>query len=287
MASRRPRGNPLTFDNRVPLTPQLRERIRTTKSRVVASLLSTAKHRAIEQATINSPHNFLIVVSPGTLGVDAGKTSLSHADAVTLVVSVGPDADAWFSIEARPETSRSDRFSVMSAFMYLHRLGDVLLEDPFLPLTLIVFAEEPVPFSDVVRFLEDAAGVPKAPLRRRAERMYRAIRNCGEAYQRHTQGNKHRQRVVLDYVVTHINSKMVREGYASDELQSLADLIPLCEFTPASRPLFLPLDPSRMKSRTSSADAAMCDAYGEEMNVLFRAFYNAFVPALYGAVFSI
>jgi hypothetical protein len=84
---------------------------------------------------------------------------------------------------------------------------------------------------------------------------------------------------------------MVREGYSSDYSQALADLFPLCELTPPNRPLFLPFDERRMERETLDPVPAkqpeILTAYGEQMNVRFRAFYNALVPALYGGVLEI
>jgi hypothetical protein len=95
--------------------------------------------------------------------------------------------------------------------------------------------------------------------------------------------------MIMYYVETHINSKMVREGYSRDVSQGMADLFPLCEFTPASRPLFLPVDTARMPrvKEFTPEKIAVCNAYGKQMNVLFREFYNTLIPALYGSVWNI
>jgi hypothetical protein len=113
------RRNPLIFDNRFEVTPEVRESIRVTKDRAKASILSPAKQRAIEQATINSPHNFRVVIGswredlrvPGVLTLDVMRNSLTRL------------------VSRDEETFKPDRMSVFTAFTYLHRFGDRVLLD--------------------------------------------------------------------------------------------------------------------------------------------------------------
>ena len=275
------RRNPLTIENRIPLTPELRERVRAARSRVAASMLSPTKHRAIEAATVNSPHNFRVVlfsVASPFQSYDVGLPERT-SNAVTLMFTLSPDE--IFEIEKTIRT-RSGRLSILTAFTYLHRLGDVMVEEGLL--IGVLLAEYPLDLELFYNVLSHAQ-LPENVIRSKAEQLLAAARPCAAASVRYARGG--RAPVLDEYIGTHVNSKMVREGYSFDETQAIADLIPLCEFTPASRPLFLPFDPQRMKKRFSAADAAMCDAWAAEMNVLFRNFYNTLIPALYGSVWFI
>jgi hypothetical protein len=70
---------------------------------------------------------------------------------------------------------------------------------------------------------------------------------------------------------------MVREGYASDWRQAFSDLFPLCELTPPSRPLLLPIS-----SAGSPKDKVFNDVIVPDFNKRFREFYAAYIPTLYG-----
>jgi hypothetical protein len=296
--TRRTRPNPITFDNRFEVdgTPEMRERvrerIRVDKDRAKASILSPAKHRAIEQATINSPHNFRVLLGgwrrEAYAPLDAQR--LAQRGMVTLhmakhslmrAVSFGGDA------------KKSESVSIFTAFTYLHRFGDRVLDD----LSISYGGTDPDFLEDqVLRFLrlvfygypsslEQAGG--------KAANLARLLQACRDAYVEacemiDTYGSAG---LVQRYINTHVNSKMVREGYSSSYSQALADVFPLCELTPPNRPLFLPFDAQRMGRETfwkvSAQQAETLTKYGEQMNVRFRAFYNALVPALYGGVVEI
>ncbi len=279
------RRNPLTFDNRISLTPELRKSIRAARSRVAASLVSPAKHRAIEEATANSPHNFRVVLSPLTGRFSYADVASAERvkNAVTLLFPMSPD-DVFEVESANERRTKAGRLSILTAFSYLHRLGDTLGD--WALLFGVVLARDPL---DLEYFHNGLAGIglSDAEISVRAKRLLAAARPCEDAFRRHTRGEGRRIRALSYYVETHVNSKMVREGYSFDEGQAIADLIPLCELTPASRPLFLPFDAQRMKKPCSADEAAMCDAWAAEMNVRFRNFYNTLIPALYGSVWFI
>ena len=311
---RRTRNNPIVFDDRFEMTPELRESIRVTKDRSLASALAPATHRAIERETASSPHNFRVVIVPRP-SVPAGASYAEFAathrawerklksqptrKAVTLLFAPS-------SLASGPDTPRSSKAGLFSAFTYLHRLGDQLADPLFradadflrdqrnenaLPLSLRRGYPLDEIYSDEVAV---ANIVSKKGMRSAVEKAY-ANRKIFEQFDYVVQEEDEGRRDLHRYIETHINSKMVREGYSSDFNQSLADLFPLCEFTPPSRPLFLPFDKARMSVTHRSAwdrnypkavvDA--CNAYGAEMNVRFRDLYNTLIPALYGSVWNI
>jgi hypothetical protein len=277
------RRNPLTFDNRVEVTPQLRDAIRARKDRVVASVLAPTKHRAIEEATANSPHNFRIVLVHENDW--DGPEEYVHEDAVTLRFRLGAYYLAPLMREpeqkARP---KSETFGIFTAFTYLHRFGDNILQYLFDALMGPRLRLDD--FFAIVRGfqLSDPDRLPKEDRNRLIEAFER-LRPCHVAFMQNTE----REYFLSTYIKTHINSKMVRENYSASIDQSLADLFPLCELTPASRPLFLPFDAARMgiDRHFVPSEVKACNAYGEQMNVLFREFYNALIPALYGSVWDI
>lgn len=324
-----PRRNPMTFDNRFKVTPEVQKSIRTTKDRSLASALSTATHRAIERETAASPHNFCVVVVPKPElrsfvsysdynAADGAwrkelQLSLPRPEAVTLVFAVR-------NLGAAAGTPKHLKAGIFSAFTYLHRLGDKLAYGLFLandtsfadlvgpnerslPLLLsqgYPINENPEEQQFGTRYQEDLAierilrkkGIRDAVDKANADR---------ELYERLAKSVSEGDKGALyRYIGTHVNSKMVREGYSNEFSQSLADLFPLCEFTPPSRPLFLPFDKARMampypesntsrdwKQNCSERTMDICNAYGAAMNVRFRDLYNTLIPALYGSVWFI
>jgi hypothetical protein len=79
----------------------------------------------------------------------------------------------------------------------------------------------------------------------------------------------------------------VREGYVGDWTQAFADLFPLCELTPASRPLLLPVFKRPEKDAMRLPQKAY-DVFNNvivpDFNAKFREFYNGLIPTLYGEV---
>lgn len=283
------RRNPLTFDNRFEVTPEVRESIRVDRDRAKASILSPAKQRAIEQATVDSPHNFRVVLG-------GSRKDAYLAGAVTLLVGDRPLLSA-LSLDSA--TNKSNRMSLFTAFTYLHRFGDRVLVD--LSISYggkgLYFLEE-----QVLHLLRNALltaregeihlGSPEVMTVARLLQPCRdAYAEANEALQQQGSTPSTAGELVNRYVNTHVNSKMVREGYSVNHSQALADLFPLCELTPPSRPLFLPFDAQRMGRETfwkvSAQQTETLTEYGEAMNVRFRAFYNTLVPTLYGGVMVI
>lgn len=282
--------NPLTFDNRFEVTPKVRESIRVTKDRVLASVLSPAKHRAIEAATANSPHNFRVLLG--------GWRREAYAPGIVTLRMTEHSLVPTASFES---AKKSESVSIFTAFTYLHRFGDRVLDD----LSISYGSTDPDFLEEqVLRFLRivlygDPHSLGQAG--GKAAHLARLLKACRDAFvEAHERIESHPDSVSLGfintygsvgfvqrYINTHVNSKMVREGYSSSYSQALADLFPLCELTPPSRPLFLPFDAQRMGWKVSAQQAETLTKYGEAMNVRFRVFYNALVPALYGGVVEI
>jgi len=302
------RRNPLIFDNRFEVTPEVRESIRASKARVAASVLSPAKHRAIEVATAKSPHNFRIVISPHYRTSDDYLWLVNRErlwrdvvrpNAVTLV-SEWDARDVLAEAQPLNRTEKAQQGGIFTAFTYLHRLGDNIASSLFLPW---VFSEDNL-LSTLGRgyLLDYTDALEVAAQRADVARVVEMARENNALLHRVAADIKRYDSsggyVLLRYIETHVNSKMVREGYSSDINQSLSDLFPLCELTPPSRPLFLPFDEASMAmahprsnerwNKVYPAEVAeACSAYGEEMNVRFRDLYNTLIPALYGTVWFI
>lgn len=289
MRRARSHKNPITFDNRVEVTPELRESIRSAKDRSTASILSPIKQRAIEQATANSPHNFRILLGGPEEAQRVPNVVTLYRDRLTLV---GTKDEA---------ESRAGRESIYTAFTYLHRFGDEVSD------LLPVADTKNLPYFDALqndvlpafakglgRSVYDLSEDPA--LYNRLRKVARELNACRRIFADAESMLSDAPEDTLEvYIATHINSKMVRERYALSHWEALSDLFPLCELTPASRPLFLPFDPSRFlaeypghaRHRFSTQEARALDTYGKKMNVRFRVFYNALFPALYGSAWGI
>jgi hypothetical protein len=76
---------------------------------------------------------------------------------------------------------------------------------------------------------------------------------------------------------------MVREGYSGGWEQAFADLFPLCELTPPTRPLLLPVNPEA-EYVSARPVAVFNKRIVPDFNKRFRAFYNKYIPTLYGGV---
>ena len=245
------RANPMRFDLRY--TPEEADRYRD--SRAVRSILSPVLRQKNITRMANTPHNFVVVVQED----GEGSALPLFEDAVTLSLSLRGVHNNDFDYAA--DEDKRVRESLYTAFTLLHRLGDVLYEDMIFGGSL--YAPEKRPANPVyaefykmadahLEILEEAGW---APSRQKAYAIY--TRLLGES----------------------VNSKMVREGYSGQWDQAFADLFPLCELTPPSRPLLLPLSAqadSRLAERTFNEQIV------PDFNVRFRAFYNRLIPSLYG-----
>jgi hypothetical protein len=254
------RKNPLRFEAHYTTKAAARYR----DSRAVRSILSAALQKRSVLRMANTPHNFVVVVQG-----EQGEMPVFE-DAVTLGVSL-ENVSIVESEVFRPEGTgeRETRESLYTAFTLLHRLGDVI----FLRLwgdaspdsgTLAFWlkkarrSQDPA-FVDFYAMLDDHLALlvdPVAPSLRGALSAYTLLLRKS------------------------VNSKMVREGYSSDWSQAFADLFPLCELTPASRPLLLPV--ANVPGMFDEILAAFNEQVVPDFNVRFRAFYNRLIPSLYG-----
>jgi hypothetical protein len=245
-AAGRARWNPMSFD--VLYTPEEADRYRG--SRAVRSILSSVLRQKNVERMANSSHNFIVRLTADV----PGSGLMGTPGAVTLAVPLRGVADI-----DDPSTSKSAREGIYTAFTYLHKLGDVLYSD--------LFPEGPSSdpddkqlrrmMKDHTRILEDALGLRASA----AEEMY------------------------LDGIEACVNSRMVREGYSSDWSQAFADLVPLCELTPPSRPILLPTfqrPPKDTKRLPQKAYDVFNAVVAPDFNVRFRVFYQDHIQSLYG-----
>jgi len=162
-------------------------------------------------------------------------------DAVTLV----------FNLDVEDFKGGSDertRAGICTAFTYLHKFGDTV---PLAPLDY------------------DDRGVRRSPA---LTPLYKMIKEHLRLL-----GPDNARQYYCWGIHACVNSRMVREGYASDWRQAFSDLFPLCELTPPSRPLLLPdlfVD--------SPKDKIFNDVIVPDFNKRFREFYAAYIPTLYG-----
>jgi hypothetical protein len=279
MASRRPRGNPLIFDNRFAPDPMARY----PRSRLVASIAAPPRQRAQVERLADSPHTFVVVVLDESVAKYARrKQEFSRPNAITLLISLTEMADGDFG---GPDATNH----LFSAFQYLHRLGDVL-------------------FSSIERVLD---GVPitstrdlsisTAPYAWMPDRAFSlATKNRAAELGAISEVVNadlvprvpfYRLREYLrDYIATHTNSTMSRRGVEFDYTQCVADWVALSEL-PSARArrgrnepwlLFSPT-PGKYPKQVE----AMLRQYGEHINEYFPAFVQALLDDLDGSVFRI
>ena len=248
--NRRNRRNPMLFD--LQYAPEDVEKYRG--SRAVRSVLSPALQRKNVERMANTRHNFVVVIRPRPVALDLPVFS----DAVTLGLTVREveqlDKDT-------AKGARSDIESLYTAFTYLHRFGDYMT-------TIIaggVSLYRPYERPDNPVYAEFYA-MTDAHLEALAEAGW--SRSIKEAYEFYTR-----------LIGESVNSKMVREGYSGGWQQAFADLFPLCELTPPSRPLLLPV---HAQANRRSARRMFNEVIVPDFNVQFRAFYNNLVPSMYG-----
>jgi hypothetical protein len=270
---------------------------------------------------VRSPHNFHVAVLPSfggsvlrgaePYGIEKLVASHIRPDAVTLLASPRNVGEIGQNLPAKQQ----DAESLYTAFTYLHRLGDELVGEGDPPNAWVVITEGTVS----LRNFYDARGrrihtalnpwqPPPAVVRAQD-----ALGGLWRAFVLAVGGDLDSPGKVLFwkfevlylYVATHADSKMVREGYAGSSEQSIADLFALAELT--TKPLVRPVDlaaTQRLAERdrlgmyasfltslryaretTGRSQEEIIDAlntYGVQFNILWRRWYNALIPALYG-----
>jgi hypothetical protein len=255
IGSRAPRANPMTFDVRYSQAAADANR----GSRVARSILSETLREKSTARMANSPHNFLVILKDEHEYENVAGTP----GAVTLVVSLN-----FAASEDIPATQKSQRESIYTAFTYLHRMGDMLYGRIFDGYDFSPFgARNPDPvYQPLYDMLEEHVRILEKALGSRAGA-------AADFY--------------LDAIATSVNSQMVREGYSLDASQAFADLFPLAELTPPSRPLLLSTPQRPVNDRKRLPQAAydvFNDVLAPDFNVRFRAFYADLIRSLYGKV---
>jgi hypothetical protein len=249
------RRNPIRFI--AEYTPKKAQALKD--SRAVRSMLSPALQQKSVARMVDSPHNFVVVIRDAT-SIRRGKPPV-FSDAVTLIVGLHDVSELDKDLE---KGSRQLRESLYTAFTYLHRLGD-RVADSLLG-----------PSGD---FLLDPEARPDDPIYASFYQMVDEhlawLEQDGKAFDREDALANYIQMIFLS-----VNSKMVREGYADGWDQAFADLFPLCELTPPTRPLLLPVTDRKIPPRIVGV---FNDYIVPDFNASFRAFYNLLIPHLYGS----
>ena len=248
------RCNPMRFDVRYSKEVAAE---RSRESRAVRSVVSPALQAANVERMANSPHTFIVVVAP-----DYEDDVVGTPGAVTLGVSISNVRDAEKFAEKR---GRDMRESLYTAFTYLHRFGDQFVDD-------FVGSEEGYSLLD--------------PEARPDDPIYASFYQMVDehlAWLEQEGGVSYPVPEYLHMIGLSVNSKMVREGYADGWDQAFADLFPLCELTPPTRPLLLPVNPEA-EYVSARPVAVFNKRIVPDFNKRFRAFYNKYIPTLYGSV---
>jgi hypothetical protein len=262
------RHNPLRID--VQYKPEEVALYQT--SRAVRSVVSPALQRRNVERMIDTPHNFIVVLETR----QGEEPPAPSPGAVTLGIRVPRVAD---DDNYDPKFEKQFSEGIYTAFTYLHKLGDILTDkicgDDESRLPLLYPSDRPrdVLFKPFYRMVDNHLGFLEAYHGDDREKAYYAYtRLIGES----------------------VNSKMVREGYSLDWMQAFADIFALCELTPASRPLLLPIEDPKSRSAPSrqwrpalpEQDVFVFNTFiVADFNKRFRAFYNTLIPSLYGRTF--
>ena len=313
------RQNPYTFDLDPEATRIARAEYPRWRS--IVSLTSPIKHRAITEdpRVVRSPHNFHVAVVKSfggsiargaePFGVPKLVASHTRPDAVTLIATPYNVADLGKNLPPKQQ----DAESLYTAFTYLHRLGDELTGELSAPWSVVTEGNVNLAnfYTAERRRLATAARLWRPP-----ENLVHAQAALGGLWRvfvlavggdldSHDDVTLLGVDLIYNYVAANVDSKMVREGYAGSTDQAIADLFPLAELT--TKPLLRLIDLTetrrfaqtdrfgmyanflsslqRAEARTGRSEAEIIDAlnaYGVQFNVLWRRFYNALIPALYG-----
>jgi len=251
------RRNPMRFDLRYSKEVAAE---RSRESRAVRSMVSPTLQRKNVKRMANSPHTFIVVVAP-----DYEDGVVGTPGAVTFGVSM---SNVRYNEKYAEKRGRDMRESLYTAFTYLHRFGDKFVDD-------FVGSEDGYSLLD--------------PEARPDDPIYTSFYQMVDehlAWLEQEGGVSDREDAVPTYlhmIGLSVNSKMVREGYADGWDQAFADLFPLCELTPPTRPLLLPVHPGA-KYVSARPVAVFNTRIVPDFNKRFRAFYNLFIPHLYGSV---
>ena len=266
--SRRLRRNPLRIDVRY--KPEEVALYQT--SRAVRSVVSPALQRRNVERMVDTPHNFIVVLETR----QGEEPPAPSPGAVTLGIRVPRVAD---DDNYDPKFERPFSEGIYTAFTYLHKLGAILTDkicgDDESRLPLLYPSDR-----------------PKDPVLKNFYRMVDTHLGFLAAY--HGDDREEAYYAYTRLIGESVNSKMVREGYSLDWMQAFADIFALCELTPASRPLLLPIEDPTSRSAPSrqwrpalpEQDVFVFNQFiVADFNKRFRAFYNTLIPSLYGRTF--
>lgn len=272
------RRNPLVFDNR--FDP---EGARRSGSRVVASLAAPPAQRAQVARLADSPHTFRVVLVDFMADYDEGLATLSQPGCITLLLSLPEMADLDLRSRNKrlPKTAGLSRFS---AFVLLHRMGDVLypgIEGAVYPhfglsLDRLVRLYFPGEISKATRELARNVVLGSRSMRGGDPR---------EVYD-----------LLRRYIMSHTNSQMSREAmhaddpYADAANQYIADWVALSEL-PSARArsgrgepwLLFPPRPGEYPPDIEEK----LKKFSEAINTYFPPFIQSLLDDLDGAVFRI
>ena len=315
------RQNPIDFTLDPEAAKIAREEYRRWRSITSLASPIKHKTITEDPRVVGSPHNFHVAVvrsfggsvARGAEPYGVAKLVASHIrpDAVTLVATPHNVADLGKNL---PPKER-DAEGLYTAFTYLHRLGDELVGEGDPPNAWGVITEGTVSLGGFYNARGRRIHTSLNPWQPPADlaRAQDALGGLWRAFVLAVGGNLDSPDQVLFwkldvlylYVATHADSKMVREGYGGSSEQSIADLFALAELT--TKPLVRPVDLAETQrlaksdrmgmyenflrglqqaaQRTGRSQAEIIDAlntYGVQFNILWRRWYNALIPALYG-----
>lgn len=295
--------NPLEVDVRIrpALLARLAEQHKHFRS--VSSLLSPIKQQSAVERFSTSKHDFRLVIHHEQYFpyVDDCKpfatrgqiTLLSLPGALAAEEAADPDDPEATLVRPRAlsEVPKASRMSVMTAWTYMHRVGDssallyglqylVLPPSPWDRKSRYNTPEEAVMSFWKVR--KTSGYMPRRPTKKlfaAAEKVAGIRETATEALAASGMTKKKAESTLDTFIQNNTNSKMSREGYSNSSPQSLADWFAICEFT--NNPVLLPSTDKKPAVRT------ILNTFARDMNAAFPPFYNALMDAFVGGVIAI
>lgn len=258
--NRRSKFNPLSFDNRFAPEPMKRYK----RSRNVASIVAPPRQRVQAARLAESPHNFRVVVRDGHR-VYLPTQEYSQPGTITLILSL-----------AQVDEIKGGNH-LYSAFMYVHRLGDQMLDhlEPFVrggnDLFHLYRAKQ--------RGWPEGSYVPNCYP---SERTTKAAAELAAQIKRVVGGLPHTDKTLPRFIAKFTNSEASRKGriktgYA-DYGQAIADWVALSELPGAraragrGEPWLLIPPP---EGAFPAAKLAMLREYAEVINTYFPPFIQS------------
>ncbi len=307
------RRNPLAFT----ISPEA-QRQSDPRSRTAVSVYSPVKQRAVVERFEGTPHNWNVILSPRHMGspeeraeIKAWQAASVRPDAVNLHIIGDPrpdprqvDAAAVRAGTMQPHP-RAYGESIYTPFNYMHRFGDEvggkLLTGGPIPVYGVTVSTERAerPGGHGIDTKADPALVALT------DALDRALQDLRTGFGGSSRND--RRWLLESLLASRVNSKAVREGYANEEGQAIADMFALAELTPPERPLLRPFEDfydyvghaATYNFGTYTTSLALrlgggvgllipeaveiLNAYMVRHNVLWRAWHDRVVRSLYGA----